>query len=179
MEPAKSSPSWGKTVELLRRLREWRQDEVAERAGVSLSALSAYETGQREPPDGARAAVERALGVAGWMEEAQTFLGYLRRAMEWPVDLGAALEEEVAERAAQVEILLRAGVAGFLGSGNSSNAGRSFSHGLKNSENGRRNSSHGPKNSDQALQNSSHGLKNSQKGPRNSSRAPKNSEQGS
>lgn len=98
-------------MELLRRLREWRQDELAERADVSLSALSAYETGKREPPDEARAAVERALGLTGWMEGAQTYFGYLRRAMEWPVDLGGALEEEAAERAAQVEILLRAGLA--------------------------------------------------------------------
>jgi transcriptional regulator with XRE-family HTH domain len=92
-------------------LRDWRQAELAERAGLSLSALSSYETGQRQPPDEARAATERALGVAGWMDEAQAYLGSLRQAMEQPLAVGGSLKKEAAARAAQFEILLRAGVA--------------------------------------------------------------------
>lgn len=111
MYDSESTLTWGRTVEILRHVHEWGRAELAERADLSPAALSNYISGQRNPPDEARAAIERALGVAGWMEEAQAYIGNLHRAVKQRIEIGESLKKEAAERAAQFEILLRAGVA--------------------------------------------------------------------
>jgi transcriptional regulator with XRE-family HTH domain len=111
MVDSESAFTWGRTVEILRHVHHWGRAELAERADLSPSALSHYITGLRNPPDEARVAIERALGVAGWMEEAQVYIGSLRRALEQPLETGGSLKQAAVESAAQFEILLRAGVA--------------------------------------------------------------------
>ena len=55
----------GPQVRAARALIEWPRDKVAERAGISLEALTAFERGKIDPGETARAAVQAALEQGG------------------------------------------------------------------------------------------------------------------
>jgi transcriptional regulator with XRE-family HTH domain len=113
MEDERGSLAWGRTVEILRNLRGWKQGDLAKAAAISTSALSGYETGKLEPPDDLRARVEEALGVAGWADIAQGLLGRLLEAMEGgrvTPEVEGVLKKAATEAAWSTETALRAGL---------------------------------------------------------------------
>ena len=82
MNDEKDVLAWGRTVEQLRALRSWKQEDLAREAGISKSSLSDYERGKLDPPDAIRSRVEEALGVGEWFDVAQGIFGWMRRGME-------------------------------------------------------------------------------------------------
>jgi len=107
------SLSWGRMVEMMRTLRQWKQSELAEAAGISNTSLSDYEREKLDPPDDVRARIEEALGVGDWPGGAQGELGWLLTVAEGgrvAPEVGRFLKDAAAGVTVSTETALRAGL---------------------------------------------------------------------
>src|SRR5215472_2095873 len=74
-----ADPSWGLVVTILRLIRGWNQRQLAEASGMSASAISLYEDGERTAPVGRLVTAmgfpphlaERTLAFLRWAKAAQ------------------------------------------------------------------------------------------------------------
>ncbi len=112
-EEREGSLSWGRMVEVMRTLRQWKQSELAEAAGISNTSLSDYEREKVDPPDDVRARIEEALGVGDWPGGAQGELGWLLTVAEGgrvAPEVSRFLKHAAAGVTVSTETALRAGL---------------------------------------------------------------------
>ena len=112
-EEREGSLSWGRMVEVMRTLRQWKQSELAEAAGISNTSLSDYEREKLDPPDDARIRIEEALGVGDWPGGAQGELGWLLTVAEGgrvAPEVSRFLQHAAAGVTVSTETALRAGL---------------------------------------------------------------------
>lgn len=108
---AESAAEWAVAVMVLRRLRGWNQQELAEASGVNRVLISLFESGKRKP---SARTLERLLAASGVPSSTfQVLLSHLRLAAAGQEELrtggeegeDASLAVRAALRSARTEVL--------------------------------------------------------------------------